>query len=75
MVSLKSTMPIYLAAPEEQKTCSSREYSKVSIITPGRSRLLEFEKKVYWSFNRDFFQISRPGCLKETQKLAVAALK
>ena len=36
-------------------------YSKVSIIRPGRSRLLEFERRQYWSFNRDFFQISRQG--------------
>ena len=35
-------------------------HSKVSIIRPGCSRLLEFEKKECWSFNRDFFQ-KNPG--------------
>ena len=39
-----------------------QDYSKVS-IRPGRSRLLEFEKKQYWSFNRDVFKKSRPGRL------------
>ena len=45
------------------------EYSKVSIIRPGRSRLLGFEKKDSTGrlHNRDFFQISRPGCLIETK--------
>ena len=38
MVSLKSTMPIYLAAPEEQKTCSSREY-RVEVV-----KFIYFEK-------------------------------
>ena len=43
-------------------------YSKVSIIRPGPSRLLEFEKKIVLViFNRDFFQISRPGDLIETK--------
>ena len=42
-------------------------YSKLCIIKPGRSRLLEFEKKRYhWLFNRDFSKKIRPGCLIET---------
>ena len=46
----------------------SNLYSKVSIIRPGCSRLLEFEKRdsMYWLFNRDFFKKSRPGRLIET---------
>ena len=34
------------------------KYCKVFIVRPGRSRLLEFEKR-HWSFDRDFFQTSR----------------
>ena len=41
------------------------DYSKFSIIRTGRSRLIEFEKKIVLLFNRDFFQISRPGLLIE----------
>ena len=40
-------------------------YSKLSIIKPDPSRLLEFEKKEHWLLNRDIFQISRPGCSME----------
>ena len=41
-------------------------YSKVSIIRPGRSRLIEFEKKVVLMFDRDFFpNISKSGRLIE----------
>ena len=42
-------------------------YSKLYIIRPGRSRFLEFEKKIVLVFNRDFFQTSRPGRLIETK--------
>ena len=41
-------------------------YSEVSIIRPGRSRLLEFEIE-YWPFNRDFFKKCKPGLLVETR--------
>jgi hypothetical protein len=48
----------------------SLEYSKLSIIRPGRSRLLEFEKKdSTGSFNREFFQISRPEPKNRTGRL------
>ena len=42
-------------------------YSKVFIIRPGRSKLLEFEKKED-SDSRliEIFQKSRPGHLRET---------
>ena len=41
-------------------------YSKLSIIRPGRSRLLEFEKKNRTGLLiKTFFQISRPGRLIE----------
>ena len=42
-------------------------YSKVSIIRPGHSRLLEFEKKDSTGRLIDFFQISRLGRLIETK--------
>ena len=37
---------------------SKQKYSKLSIIRPGQSRLVEFKE------NRNFFQISRPDCLQ-----------
>ena len=45
-------------------TTISNTLSSLIHIRPGRSRLLEFERK-YRSFNRNFFQISRPGRLIE----------
>ena len=50
-------------------------YSKVSIIRPGRSRLIEFEKKVVLMFDRDFFPNIQTRSFDRDQKLAVAALK
>ena len=50
----------------------NRMYSKVSIIRPGCSRLLEFEKKIVLiAGNIDFFQISRPGRLIETKRKSI----
>ena len=46
---------------------NSTWYSKVSIIRPGRSRLLEFEVDSIGHLIETFFQISRPGRLKETK--------
>ena len=51
------------------------KYSKLSIIRPGCSRLLQFEKKWYWSFDRDFFKNIKTRSFNRAHKLAVAALK
>ena len=48
------------------KCPGEKGYSEASIIRPGRSRLLELEKEIVLVVYRDFFQISRPGCLIET---------
>ena len=44
-------------------------YSKVSIIRPGCSRRLEFEKKIVLIVNREFFKKSRPGRLIESKQV------
>ena len=55
--------------------CTLISLSRVSIIRPGCSSLLEFEKRQYWSFNRDFFPNIQTRWFNSAHKLAVAALQ
>ena len=55
--------------------CNFAKYSKVSIIRPGCSRLLEFEKKDSTGRLKETFSKYPDQVVYRDQKLAVAALK